>query len=148
MHQEIIINAPREHVWKVMLDKPTYEEWTKGFNPTSSFEGNWEQGTEMRFVGTDENAPGVSGMLATIEENRAPEFLSIKHLGVIKDGVADTTSEEVQKWAGAHENYTFIDKDGATELHIDMDVDENAFDFMNDAWAKVKRENPALFQVL
>jgi rhodanese-related sulfurtransferase len=36
-------------------------------------------------------------------EHRPNEFFSIEHLGVVKNGVEDTSSDEVKKWAGAHE---------------------------------------------
>lgn len=45
-------------------------------------------------------------MTSEIAESRKPEFISIKHLGVVLAGKEDTTSEEAKKWAPAYENYT------------------------------------------
>ena len=58
------INAPLSKVYDKMLgisDKSTYEEWTSLFNATSTYEGNWNKGEKILFVGTDEN--GVKGGL-------------------------------------------------------------------------------------
>lgn len=38
----IFINAPKEKVWDTMLNKDTYEEWTKPFG-SSRFEGDWSE---------------------------------------------------------------------------------------------------------
>ena len=32
----------------------TYKEWTSLFNPTSTYEGSWDKGSKMLFVGVDE----------------------------------------------------------------------------------------------
>jgi ligand-binding SRPBCC domain-containing protein len=32
------INAPKEHVWNVMLEKPTYEKRTTAFSEGSTYE--------------------------------------------------------------------------------------------------------------
>ena len=54
LHFKITINAPVEKVYQLMISKPTYEEWTKEFNPTSNFEGSWEKGSKILFIGSDE----------------------------------------------------------------------------------------------
>jgi uncharacterized protein YndB with AHSA1/START domain len=136
LHQKIFINAPREKVWNTMLDDATYREWTKEFCPGSYYKGNWEQGTKMLFIGPDEANTTEMGMVSTIKENRKPEFISVEHLGIYKDGVEDTTSDEAKKWAPAFENYTFIEKDGGTELHIDMDIQEEQKATFEEMWAK------------
>jgi uncharacterized protein YndB with AHSA1/START domain len=118
IHFSTHIQAPREKVWDIMLGKDTYSEWTKAFDPGSRYVGDWSEGSDMQFVGAD----AQSGMASKIKANRKPEFMSIEHVGVIKDGVVDTTSEEAQKWAGSHENYTFTEVDGGTELSVSIDT--------------------------
>jgi hypothetical protein len=54
-------------------------------------------------------------MTAEIAENRPFEFVSIRHLGIIKDGVDDTESPASRAWTPAFENYTFTEKDVVTE---------------------------------
>ena len=46
----IAINAPKEKVWHTMLDDKTYRERTAEFNPGSYYEGDWKQGSEIRFL--------------------------------------------------------------------------------------------------
>jgi hypothetical protein len=88
-------------------------------------------GARIRFL-----APEGGGMVAVIAENRAFEFISIKHLGYIKDGVEDTESPEIKAWAPAFENYTFIDRQGATELKINVEILPEWEDYMQQTWPK------------
>jgi uncharacterized protein YndB with AHSA1/START domain len=132
-----IINAPREKVWHTMLDDVTYREWTKPFNEGSRYEGKWETGSEMRFVGVDESGKEMGGMYSKIKESRPFEFVSIEHLGMISEsGEVDTTSESVKKWAPAFENYTFNDTEHGTEVHVEIDVADEWKDMFNDMWPK------------
>jgi hypothetical protein len=71
-----------------------------------------------------------------IAENKPFEFLSIKHLGVIKNGIEDTKSPESKSWASVFENYTFTEHNGATEVKVDMDVPPEFQDFMKNTWPK------------
>ena len=117
MHFEITINAPVTKVWDMMLAQETYRQWTAAFEPTSYYEGSWEKGSKMKFLGA-----GGSGMISQIVENIPYKFISTEHLGEIKDGVEDTTSEAVKKWLPAFENYTFTDNGDSTLLQIDMEM--------------------------
>ncbi len=131
------INAPKEKVWHVMLDETTYQQWTKQFNEGSRYEGNWETGSEMRFIGVDDSGKESGGMYSKIKETRPYEFVSIEHLGMITEtGEVDTTSESVQKWAPAFENYTFIDTEGGMEVFVEIDVADEWKEMFNDMWPK------------
>ncbi|MCC6866500.1 MAG: SRPBCC domain-containing protein [Ignavibacteria bacterium] len=127
----IHINAPREKVWKCMLEDKTYRIWTEAFHPGSYAVTDWQKGSKAKFLG-----PEGSGMVSRIAENIPNEFLSIEHLGMIVNGVEDTNSDEVKAWAGAHENYTFNNSNGGTELIIEMDSDEKYSDMFNGMWPK------------
>lgn len=141
LHFSIIINVPKEKVWHAMLDKESYLEWTKAFGEGASFKGNWEKGSKMLFVGLDPETGQEGGMVSRIADNKPYEFISIEHIGIVNNGVEDTTSEEARKWTPAFENYTLIEKDGATELLVDMDsADEMAEEF--------RRQWPAALQRL
>lgn len=136
-HYSIQIDAPKEKVWHAMLDDATYREWTKPFNPGSYYEGSWDQGSEMRFLGTDDEGKKIDGgMYSRIKENRRYEFISIEHIGMIKDGIVDTTSEEVKKWVPSFENYTFTEKAGGTEVSVDIDLEEEFIPSFNEMWQK------------
>ena len=130
-HHQILIHAPREHVWRSTLFSPTYERWTSTFCEGSRFEGSWDAGTTIRFCG-----PNGDGMLAEIAEHRPTEFVSIRHLGMIKNGVEDTGSEAVRAWAPCFENYTFTDEAGGTRVRVDVDVFGTYEDWMAQTWPK------------
>jgi len=132
----IFINAPREKVWETMLNQDTYRQWTRVFNPTSRFEGDWSESSKMIFLGTDDKGENEGGMVSRIAENRLYEYISIEHLGMIKDGVEDTESEEVKPWAHSFENYTFVEKDGGTEVLVDQDMGEEYIKEFEEMWSK------------
>lgn len=131
VHFSVNIDAPKQTVWDTMLGPESYKDWTAAFSEGSYFEGSWDQGQSIRFLG-----PGGEGMTAVIAENRPAEFLSIKHVGTIKDGVEDTESEQVKKWAPVFENYTFVAVDGGTEVGVDMDMVPEYEQYMVETWPK------------
>jgi uncharacterized protein YndB with AHSA1/START domain len=133
-HYSIHINAPKEKVWDTMIGEKTYREWTSAFNEGGRFEGSWDQGSKILFIGLDPETGKEGGMVSCIKENRPHEFISIEHLGIMKDGVEDTTSEEAKKWFPAYENYTFTEKDGSTEVSVDIDVAEEYADMFKETW--------------
>lgn len=124
-----------------MLDDVPYREWTKIFNEGSRYEGEWETGAEMRFIGVDENGKESGGMYSMIKEARPHEFVSIEHCGLItEDGEVDTTSEEVKKWTPAFENYTFTEVDGGTEVLVEIDVADDWKEMFAEMWPKALAE--------
>ena len=131
VRHSIRINAPREDVWAAMLGPETYRAWTAPFGEGSYYEGSWNTGDRIRFL-----APPGEGMTSVIAESRPPEFVSIRHLGVVKDGVEDTTSPAATAWAPSLETYTFVDAGGATELTAEVETPPDFEAFMNDAWPK------------
>lgn len=136
MHLSTQINAPKETVWHKMLDLDSYKDWTAAFNPGSYYKGDWSQGSKMLFLGPDPETGEEGGMVSRVAENREYAFMSIEHRGIIKNGIEDTTSEEARKWSPAFENYTFTEKDGGTELTIDMDVEDEYMQMFSDMWEK------------
>lgn len=125
------ISANREAVWRAMLEPDTYQLWAAEFAEGSHFEGSWEKGQRIRFL-----APNGEGMSSIIAENRPHEFISIKHVGFIKDGIEDTESEEVRKWTPSFENYSFADAGRATEVTVEMDVTPEYEDYFEKTWPK------------
>lgn len=126
-----LIDAAPEKIWHVLWDDATYRQWTKAFAEGSYADTDWQQGSKVLFLdGTGQ------GMVSRIAENRPNEYMSIEHLGEVKDGVEDTTSERVKGWAGAHENYTLKKVNGKTELSVDMDITDEFKDMFAKIWPK------------
>lgn len=135
---KVNINAPANKVYDVMLgisNKSTYEQWTALFNPTSTYEGNWDKGSKMLFIGIDEKGE-KGGMVSEIFENIPNRFVSIRHYGLVKANEEITEGPEVEKWANGFENYTFEENNGTTTVTVDLDTTEDFLDYMNDAYPK------------
>lgn len=126
-----VIHAPASRVWDVMLGPESYRQWTSAFAEGSYYEGSWEQGEKIRFL-----SPGGEGMVAEIAESRPGEYLSIRHLGFVANGVEDTESEAVRAWAPAYENYTFVAVPEGTRVVVDQDVTAEFEAYMQDAWPR------------
>ncbi|MEO6453200.1 MAG: SRPBCC domain-containing protein [Ginsengibacter sp.] len=120
----IDIKAPKEKVWKVLWEDATYTKWTSVFCEGSQAITDWNEGSKVLFI----DGKG-SGMVSRIETKKPHEFISFKHLGEVKNGEEDTTSEKVKQWAGAFENYTLNEKAGITTLVVDMDIAEEFKDY-------------------
>lgn len=134
LHFSVKIKAPKETVWHTMLDKETYNQWTEPFSPGSHYEGSWDKGSKILFLGPGEK--GLMGMVSRIKDNQPYKFISIEHVGVVNNGIEDTSSEEVKKWAGALENYTFSESSGITEVVIDTDSNEEYAEMFSQMWPK------------
>src|SRR5438128_12180068 len=94
---DINISASKEKVWNTLWDDASYRKWTSVFSETSyAVTDNWQEGTKVLFLDAD-----GSGMVSMIAKNDPNNYMSIKHLGEVKNGVEDTTSERVQQWNGA-----------------------------------------------
>jgi hypothetical protein len=128
---KIAIDAPREKVWKVLWTDDSYRAWTAPFSEGSHAVTDWKKGSKVLFL----DGKGA-GMVSTIDESIPNQYMSFKHLGVVKDGIEDTDSAEVKGWAGAHENYTLNDLQGKTELVVDMDINDEFKDYFSATFPK------------
>jgi uncharacterized protein YndB with AHSA1/START domain len=130
-HFSIRINAPREKVWKTLWEDASYRAWTSAFAEGSYAKTDWKKGSRVLFLNEKEE-----GMVAEIADTKPNEYMSFRHLGMIKDGKEDTQSETVKAWVGATENYTLKNVDGKTELLVDMDITEDMKAYFSEAWPK------------
>jgi hypothetical protein len=135
LHFDTVIGAPREVVWNNIISDQPFREWTAAFMPGSYFEGRWDEGSKIRFLGKTRDGK-IEGMTSEIAENKPLNFISIRHLGMIHDGVEDTESEEVKSWMPAYENYTLIEMGGKTRFIVDMDSSEAYAEMFSTAWPK------------
>ncbi|WP_291129550.1 SRPBCC family protein [Flavobacterium sp. UBA7682] len=132
------INASAQKVYETMLglkNKATYEYWTATFNPTSSYEGSWNKGSKILFVGTDENGK-KGGMVSEIVEHKPAHFISIRHYGFLDGDTEVTIGEQVEKWAGGHENYSFQENNGITTVAVEMDTIDEYLEYFNNTYPK------------
>lgn len=127
---DIHIAAPRSQVAAAMLAPASFTEWTSAFGENSRYEGSWEPGSRIRFLGAE-----GEGMVAEIAEHQPARFLSIRHLGLFHQGQEDTQSEAVRDWAPCHEDYHWTDApDGGTQLSVRMDCVPAWEAFMTERW--------------
>jgi uncharacterized protein YndB with AHSA1/START domain len=133
----ITINANPQKVWDIITSKETYDQWTKVFAEGSTVETDWKKGSKALFLDGKGNS-----MVSEIAESIPGKFLSIHHLGEVKDGVEDPTTYQGEEWGDALENYTLKEVDGKTVWLVEMDMNEEYAQYMEDTWplalAKVK----------
>ena len=133
VHFEILIDADAERVYRTMIDEKGYREWTAAFNPTSHFKGSWEKGSKILFLG-DASDGSQGGMVSRIRENIPYRFIGIEHLGIVENSKEVLCGPDVDIWAGAMENYTFVQQDEKTLLLIDTDTTEQFKNYFESTW--------------
>ncbi|WP_142826299.1 SRPBCC family protein [Planococcus soli] len=136
IHLERVFNVGPELLWELVVDPDHYRFWTEAFSEGSEFKGEWTKGSPIRFVVEDENGK-ESGMLSEIAESRWPEFISIKHVGLVMNGEEDYDSLLAQEWSPAFENYRFIPKeDGTCIFEVEQDLPEEQAEEFKGNWEK------------
>jgi uncharacterized protein YndB with AHSA1/START domain len=116
LQYKVVIAAPAKVVWDTMLQKETYIQWVSTAWPNSSYEGQWKKGEKIRFIG-----PDGSGTLAEIVELKPYERVLAKHIAILgKGGTEDSTSEVAKDWVGITEEYNFTERNGQTEVRVDI----------------------------
>jgi hypothetical protein len=128
---DIEIHAPKNEVWQVLWNDATYRQWTSVFSEGSHAVSDWKEGSKISFLD-----PNGDGMASRIEKVTPNEFMSFKHLGVIKKGEEVPMDNETRKWSGAMENYTLRQVGDVTELKVDIDVADEHYDSFKDIFPK------------
>ncbi len=114
---KVDINASKEKVWSVLWNDATYRKWTSVFSPTSHAVTDWMEGSKILFI--DDSG---AGMVSKVRVNDPYRYMSIEHLGEVKNNVEDTESDKVKAWAGSQENYTLVDNGNSIELIVELNV--------------------------
>lgn len=136
IHLEKSFDVDPELLWELVVDPDHYRFWTETFSEGSTFYGEQTKGSKIRFVAEDGNGK-ESGMLSEIVESQWPEFISIKHLGLVMNGVDDYDSALAREWSPAFENYRFIPKkDGTCIFEVKQDVPEEQAEEFKSNWEK------------
>jgi hypothetical protein len=126
---DIVIQANAQTVWNILWDTHTYSKWTQPFSETSQMQSDWKIRGETLF----QDASG-NGMVATIVELEQFKKVVFKHLGVLKNGVLDSTSEDVQSWSGSLEKYFLNEQGETTTLSAEIETSEEYKDMMDRAF--------------
>ena len=125
------INATAAKVWQVLWTDSTYRIWTNAFHKGSYAVSDWKKGSEIQFL-----TPEGDGMYSVIADCRPKEYMSFKHLGIIKNFKEQPENEETQKWGEAMENYILKEENGTTMLQVDLDAIEQYLDYFNKTFPK------------
>lgn len=130
LHFSININAPVEKVWNALWQDANYRKWTAVFHEGSYAESDWEEGSKILFLG-----PGGDGMFSMIEKKTPNKQMTFKHLGELKNGV-----KESKDWENARESYFLSEKDGGTELKVELDSVGEFEQYFSETFPKALQE--------
>lgn len=131
LQYEISISSPADKVYQTMLFSPTYEQWVAVFNPTSHYQGSWDKGSRILFLGEDTQGQ-VGGMVSRIAEHIPAQYVSIEHLGFFQQGKEILEGPEVESWKGCLENYRFISKGPETKLKVQLHSTPEMKEYFNE----------------
>ena len=126
-----LIDAPKETIWSVLIGDDTYPQWTSVFDPNSRAETDWQEGSKVLFKGS-----GGNGLVSRIVVHRPNEIISFEHQGMLKDGVEDLDSPEVNDWKGFRETYRLFSRGDQQELIIEQDMTEKEAEQFGVMWEK------------
>lgn len=125
----ILINAPRERIWEVLLEDNYYRLWTAAFHPGSFAEGDWTEGSTVYF-----KSPEGDGMISRVVVHIPSEIISLEHQGVLRNNEEIFDAPDAVKWKGAREIYRLRDELDGTRLFIDQDIAPEYLEYMTKAW--------------
>lgn len=123
------IPAPKEKVFEVLVDDECTKRWFAEFGEGAHAETTWEEGSKVSF--TDDTQSGLVGVVML---NRPGEILSVKYTGIVADGLEDYDSDLAKEVIGTMETYVLTEKDGITTLSVDVDMSDEYYDIMSEAW--------------
>ena len=125
------INASKEKVWDTLWSDASYRQWTEAFSPGSYADSDWKEGSKIKFL----TAEG-DGMFSVIETMKPSSQMTFRHLGTVLKGKEQPESKESVVWEGAKESYFLSEKDGITELNVEVDVTNQYQDYFNKTFPK------------
>lgn len=135
MHFEKEIDAPVSKVFELMIADESYRDWTTAFHPGSYYKGEWTKGAKILFLGPGPDGK-EGGMVSRIAEHVKDKYISIEHLGLYGDGKEITSGPEVESFAGATENYSFVDQGDKTLVKVDMESGGEYKEMFEKMWPK------------
>jgi hypothetical protein len=131
LNYEVIINADAQKVWNTTFYLPSYEQWAAIFDPSSTYIGNFDKGTEIKFTSKDNKG----GMIGTVVENTPYDLVAIDYFGVMANGSYDLDDRYNEIIKGVREDYTFTKiSDTQTKLSIKTVTLLEWSDFLESTW--------------
>ncbi len=122
---ERCFEATPELIWELIVDPDHYRYWIRAFSEGSKFVGDWSQGSRIRFVMEDESGL-ESGMLSEVVASEWPRHISVRHIGLVMNGIEDYDNPETKLWTPAYENYTLEPYEGGRcTFKIAQDIPES-----------------------
>ncbi len=121
------VNAGPAKVRRVLHHDDEFRIWAGAFGEGFYEMGHRTEGGAVRFL-----TPDGQGMVSRIGETRPGEFLSRKHIVVVRDGVDDTDSAEARVWTPAHETYRLARMEGGTQLRVAVEIPEDNRGFVEE----------------
>jgi uncharacterized protein YndB with AHSA1/START domain len=131
IQKSVEINAPKEKIWDVLLQDETYRQWTSAFHEGSYAEGDFSEGSTVKFL-----SPEGDGMVSKVLKHTPNDTITFEHRGMILKGKEDFDSPEVQDWKGFLETYKVTENGGKTTLDISCDTTPKWHDSFDEMWTK------------
>lgn len=123
---KIEINASPKKVWEVLFSQDSYKKWASAMNEGTYFEGNWEEGSVMKFLD-----PKNNGMYNLVLKNNPNQILQMKHIGWILDGELSP-----QNWEDSTVEYLLTPFENGTILTGKVKSLDEFVDFFNSKYPK------------
>lgn len=127
---KITIKADKRKVWTTMLNADTYKQWIEPSWPGSTFIGSWKEGQTIRFI-----SRSGEGTQAFLQEVKPYECIKATHNAIVlRDGSEDRNSEMAKGWVGITESYYFTEKNGETEVTVEINTKPAWESMFSDGW--------------
>lgn len=131
----IFINAPASRVWEVLWHDDTYRQWTCVFQEGSYAVSDWNEESDVHFL-----TPKGAGMFAKIEKMIPNKFMSIRHMGEIKDFIPQPVLVDAGDWGESYENYSLEEENNVTILTAELESREEHIQYFNDVFPEALKK--------
>lgn len=128
---ETMIHASKEKVWHALWNEENYRDWTSVFSEGSTVETDWKEGSKVLFL-----SGSGEGMYSEIARNIPGEFMSFRHIGMVKDGKELLVDDEAKAWSGAMENYRLAEREGGILLEVEVQTTPQSGNYFNEVFPK------------
>jgi len=80
---QIDIAASPVRVHQLMLAADSYRQWTAVFNPDSHYVGDWQTGSLLHFVASENGRR--CGMISKVIDNQPGRQVLLQHIGLLEN---------------------------------------------------------------